>query len=61
MNIPEEMLPKITMLGNSPKLPPENNRWIRDASPANKAEKYFDEALRKLALAKFWAEQDELQ
>lgn len=61
MFIPDEMLPNITTdsLGNNPRLPPEDNRWIQNASADTKAEKYFDEALRKLALARFWMDKAE--
>lgn len=61
MYIPDEILPPITTnsMGTDPKLPSENNRWIGDSSAATKAEKYFDEALRKLALARFWMDKAE--
>ena len=61
MYIPEEMLPKITTnsSGTDPKLPPEYNRRLGDLSAATKAENYFDEALRKLALARYWMDRAE--
>ena len=59
MYIPDKMLPKVVVVGGSPRLPPENNKWIKDAAPETKAEKYFIEGLRKLALARYWVNEAE--
>lgn len=58
MYIPDEMLPKITVGGDGrPRLPSKPNlREVKHMGHEDKARHYLEEALDKLALAKFYAD-----
>lgn len=63
MEIPDEFLPKLTHdYDGRPKLPATAG-WLRPikdiTDPAEKALRYYNQALGSLALAKYWIDKDD--